>query len=485
MCSVNPTVLALGKAEYKPLDSPPHLPMSVENKPRPLPKKLDLSGIPTFVPQNTVGTEELVWSPTSGTRPRRPDEVYQQSTKGRPATPLQIGLGISLNVTPAYSMDSQYRVYGSRDFSDSPTKGHRPSDSIRMSPPSHFKSTQSPLNPSAARASNPNPRHRRHDNFGETSSPGGVDRMTEMTTLGPNANRGHTPSSSIDRTAYPVNELSRTISPSQFRGPQYPSSQARGVYGAEPFSAPPSVPGYGNLHQTGQGMYGGPPSPSHGQPGHFQARPVAAPSHPFGGQVPHVPNPENWTIQSSRPHHGAFQTTQSSRPHYSTFQNQMPDQIVQPIPQRIAQAQIPPFVNQTTPSSDTLVVPPQGSMPPLDYWNMLHQRETEICIRLENANRPMTTQERRYISLLAEARVDAAATQMMARGNLPKGKWVAELTRTLRGIWEGEPEGTGFSAVVVARKMDFEKAVKREIASVTNSSQRRRFEGAADRAYGA
>lgn len=459
--------------------------MSVEKNPRPLPKKLDLSSIPSFVPQNTVGSEELVWSPTSGTRPRRPDEVYQQSTKGRPATPLPVGLGISLDVTSAYSMDSQYQFHGSRDFSDSPTKGHRHSDSIRMSLPSHFKSTQSPLNPSAARASNPILRHRRHNNSGETSFPGSNDRMMEMTTLSPNANRGHTPSSSIDRTVYPVNEFNRTNSPSQFRGPRYPSSQARGVYGAEPFSAPPSVPGYGNLHQTGQGMYGGPPSPFHGQPGHFQARPVAAPLHPFGGQVPYAPNPQNWATQSSRPHHGAFQTAQSSHPHCAEIQNQLPDQIVQPIPQRMAQTQIPPFVTQTTPSSEALVVPPRGSMPPLDYWNMLHQRETEICIRLENANRPMTTQEHQYISLLAEARVNAAATQMPARGNLSKGKWVAELTRTLRGIWEGEPQGTGFSAVVVARKMDFEKAVKREIASMTASSQRRRFGGAVDPTYAA
>lgn len=499
MCSANPTVLAPGKAEYKPSDSPPHSPMSVGKKPRPLPKKVDLSSIPTFVPQNPVGSEEFVWSPTSGTRPRRPGEVYQQSTKGRPATPLHSGIGISLNTTSPYSTNSRHPFHGSRGFSDPPTKGHRHSDSIRMSPPPQFKSSQSPLNPSTARASNPNPRHRRHKDSQEKLFPGTIHRMMEMTTLSPNTNRGHIPSSSIDRTVYPVDESNRTNSPSQLRGPRYPSSQARGVYGAEPFSAPPSVPGYGTLHQTGQGMYGGPPSPFHGQPGHFQAGPVAAPLHPFDWQVPHVPNLQNWTTQSSRPHHGAFQTTQSSRPHYEAFQNQLPDRIIEPIPQRMAQAQIPPFISQPPPNSDPLVVPPRGSMPPLDYWNMLHQRETEIRTRLQNANRPMTSQEHRYISLLAEARVKAAATQMPARANLSNRKWVSELTRTLRGIWEGGPGETGFSPVVAARKTDFEKAVRREIASVTASqkekavrremasvmaSQKKRPEGAVDRTQG-
>lgn len=489
MCSVNPTILAPGKAEYKPSESPPHLPMSVENTPRPLPKKLDLSSIPTFVPQDTVGSEELVWSPTSGTRPRRPDEVYQQITKDRPATLSQfgpgIGLGIPLNVTPAHSVDSQYRFHGLRYASDSPTKGHRHSDSIRMSPLPQFKSTPSPLNPSAARASNPSSGLRRHNNSRETSRSGSIDRMMEMTTLSPNANRGHTPSSSIDQTVYPVTEFNRTNSSSQFRGPRYPSSQARGVYGAEPFSAPSSVPGYGDLHQTGQGIYGGHPSPFHGQPDHFQARSVPAPLHPFAGHVPNTSNPHEWTPKASHPHHGAFHSTQLSRPSYAAFQNQLPDPIIQPIPQRLAQAQIPPFVTQPTPSSDALIVPPRGSMPPLDYWNMLHQRQTEIHTRLQNANRPMTTQEQQYMSLLAEARVNAAATQLPARGNLSKGKWVAELTRTLRGIWEGGLGAVGLNPVVLARKTDFEQAVRREISSVTALSQKKKFGGAVDRPYGA
>ena len=483
MCPVNPTVLALGKAEDKPSDSPLRSSMGVEGKPKTLPKKLDLSDIPTFVPRNAMGSGELVWSPTSGTRQRRPDEIFQHSTKARPATPLQFGQGISPNATPAHSIKSQYPFHGSRGFSDSPTMGHRQSDSIRMTPPPQFKSTQSPLNPSAARPPrsnrNPNPKRARHNR--EPSYPRSIERMMEMTSLSHNPSSRYSPSSHFDTTSYPVDNFSRENSPSQFRGPRFPSSQARGVYGAEPFSAPPSVPGYGDLHQTGQGMYGGPPSPFQGQLSHFQPRPDAAPSHAFAGQVPYPPNHEIWSMQSSRPQHGAL-PSQTSNPIQGAFANQIPNQIIEPTPQRIAQAQIPPFIAQAPPTSDTLVVPPPGSMAPLDYWNMLYQRETEICTRLHNANRPMTTQEHQYISLISEARINAAATQMPARGNLSKGKWIAELNRTLRSIWKTGPGGPGFHPVVVARKMDFEKAVEREIAVV---SRERKFGGAMDRAFGA
>ena len=463
----------LGKDEDKPSDSPPPLPMSVESNPKYLPK-LDLSNIPTFVPRNAMGSEELVWSPTSGTRQRRPDETYhQQSTKASSATPRQFGQGISPNVTSAYSIKSQYLFHGSRDFSDSPTKGHRRSDSIRMSPPPQFRGTQSPLNPSATRPprsnENSNPRRRRHDNSGETSFPGSIDRMMEMTTLSHNPNRSYSPSPHADTTAYPVNDLSRTNPPSQFRGPRFPPSQARDVYSAEPFSAASSFSGYGDLHQTGQGIYRGPPSQFQGQLDHFESRPDAAPSHAFAGQVPFAPNPSIWTTQSSRPHQGALP-------------NQMPDQIIHPVPRTIAQAQLPPFIAQPPSNTDNFTVPPPGSMPPLDYCNLLHQRETEIRTRLQNANRPMTTQEHQYISLLGEARINAAATQMPARGNMSKGKWLTELGRTLRSIWKMGPRGTGFGPVIVARKVDFEQAIEREIALV---SQEKRFGGGLGRAYGA
>ncbi|CAD6588211.1 MAG: hypothetical protein ASARMPREDX12_003193 [Alectoria sarmentosa] len=504
---VNPTVLEPGKAESKPSDTTLHSLSNVDTKLEGLPKKLDLSDIPTFVPRSALGPEELVWSPTSGSRQRRPDEIYQPSPGAHPVNTPQFSQGISPNATSAYNLRTQYLFHGSRDFSDSPTKSHRRSYSLNLTPSPQFKSTISPLNPAAVFSSrsqeNSNPKRHRRNNLEETPFPDSVDRMMETATTSQDPNSQYLPSSHYDTTAYPVTDLGRTNSPTQFKGPQYPSNQARGVYGAEPFSAPPSVPGYGDLHQTGQGMYGGPPSPFQGQLGPFQSRPKVASFHsqtgqgiyggppsPFQGQlgpfqsrpnvaslhsfpdqVPHVPNLDIWATQPPKQRRGALP-------------NQMPNQIIQPIPQMMAQSQIPPSMDQAT-SSETFSVPPQGSMPALDYWNMLHQRETEIRTRLGHANRPMTGQEYKYLSSLGEARITAVATQMPARGGMSKGKWQMELGRTLRSIWKTGPGGMGFSPLVVARKMDFEKAVQREIELTSRERRYGEFKGPLNRADGA
>ena len=474
MCSVIPIVLTPGRVEHKSSDSILHPPMSVKTQPKLPPKKLDLSHIPTFVPRNAMGSEELVWSPTIGTRQRRPDEIYQQSTKARPTNPTQFGRADSPNVSSAYSLKAQYLFHGSRDLSDESTKSHLRSDSVRMTPPPQFKSTQSPLNPSAPLSSrskeNSNSRRKRRNNLQETPFPDNIDGMLEMATLRHDPNIKHSSPSRFGTTAYSVNHLSPANSPSQFKGPRHPSNQASGIYGAGPFSAPPSVPVYGIPNQPSQGMYRGPPNPFQGQLDPFQSGSDVASFHPFAGQVPYVPSPEIWANQSSLPRSGALP-------------NQAPNQIIQPIPQMIAQTQVLPSVT-LAPNSETFSVPPPGSMPPLDYWNLLYQRETEICVRLRNANRPMTGQEHQYISLLAEARINAAATQMPGRGGMSKGKWLAELGRTLRTIWKTGSGGTGFPPVVVARKMDFEKAVGREIEWASQETKHVGFGGAVDRAYG-
>ena len=472
MCPVNPTVLAPGKVEYKASDSSNYLPTSVENKPKSLPKKLDLANIPTFVPRTShdaVLSGELVWSPTSGTRPRRPDEMFHPGIEPGPATPSQYGQGLPPNTTSAYSSKSQYLFHGSRDFSDSPPTGPRQSDSIRRSPPPQFKSTQSPLNPSAVRpprsVEHANSRHRRHNHAGEVSFP--LDRMMEMTTLGHGAHSRDSSSSHLDNTAYPVTNLSGTNCASQVRGAPVAASQKRELFGAEPFSAPPSIPGYGNLHQTGQGMHGGPPSPFQSErprsfansPSPFQGRfpNFVSRPHDLTGPMPDVPTPEPWTSHPSHPHHGGSP-------------NQPPNQIIQPVPQRNPQPQIPPFMTQAPldPSNDALVVPPAGSMLPVQYWNMLHQRGIDIRTRLQQANRPMTAQEQSYIHALDETRIRAAASKLPYRGNMGKGKWLTELAREQRNVWRAGPDGLPgfFEPVVVARKQDYVKAIEREIALV-------------------
>lgn len=532
---MNPTVLVPGKSRYKPSDLSLHAvnpigfapgkgyqpsdfslyaPMSVESKPKSLPTKLDLSGIPTFVPGNAMGSEELVWSPTSGTRRRRPDEVYQQSTRAPlvpPATPMQFGQENSSNFSSEYSPKPQYPSHGKRGFSysqiHSPAKGHRPSDSMTMTTPPQFMSTQSPLNPSTARPPPSNENTRSRPRRGNNSN--SIDRMMEMTTLSHDSAGRYAPSSHGDATAYPVNDPSRMFSPSQFRGPRFPSSQARGVYGAEPFSAPPSIPGFGDLHQTGQGMYGGPPSPFHSQIGSFQSRPDASSFHPFPDQGMHGGPSSSFQDQpgplQSTPDASSFPSQQpvseiwpnhSSRPHRGALPTQSPNQFIQPTSQTITQPQYPPQISHHQHQTDTLIVPPPGSMLPLDYWNMLHRRESEILTRLDHANRPMTDQERTYISLLAEARVNAAATQIPPRGNLSRSRWLEKLRGTLTGIWRLDVGQTGFPPLIVARKSDFERAVRRELEVVeqgrggggvgrgVGGSAERRFGGVTERVFG-
>ena len=478
MCTVNPTMRAPGNVEYKASDSPSHLPTSVEDKFKSPLKKLDLANIPTFVPRNPHGTVlsgELVWSPTSGTRPRRHDEIFHQNAEPRTATPLQSGQGLPPNVTSAYSSTPQDFIYGSQEPFDSPTMLHSRSDFIRGSSPSQLNTTQL-----LQAVEN----HRRHNRLRETSFPHGLNQMMEMTTLGHVAHSRDSSSSHLDNTAYPATNLGGTDSPSQARNPRYPSSQARDLFGAEPFSAPPSIPGYGNLHQTGQGMHGGPPSPFQSQPPHSLARssiplqgqlphsisgPAAGLPHVLTGESPHVPNPEPWTYPPSHPYYGGSQ-------------NQPPHQIIQPVPQRMTQSQIPPFMTQGPPgpSNDEFVVPPPGSMPPLDYWNMLHQRGIDICTRLRHANRNMTPQEQGYIHRLGEARIDAVASNLPFRGDMVKSKWLAELNRTLKNVWKDGPDRQPdfFDPVVVARKQDFVKAIEKEIAYVESTEGRNRWHAA-------
>ena len=455
MCPVKSIVLEPLTAEHNLSDSLLRSAMSSESKPKsfPPPKTLDLSKIPIFVPRNPVESEELVWSPTSGSRKPRPDEIYQQRTNAHPTSPMQFGQGVSPNVGSAYNVRNQYLFHGSRDLSDSPTMGHHPSDSIRMTPPPEFESAQSPLNPAAARPprSYESPKSTRERGNSPIQMPfhGSVDRMTEMTPMSRDPSK-YPFSSYFDDTDNPTNHPSRTDSPSQLKGPRFPSNQARGVYGAEPFSAPPSIPGYGELHQTGQGMHGRPRSPFQEQLGPYQSGPAVPSSRPFPDQVQYARVPGNLNIDRPRPRRRALP-------------NQLPNQSVQPFSRTMPGAQFPQLAPLPPRNTDILVVPPPGSMLPLDYWNMLYQRETTIRTRLNHAHRPMTVQEQEYISLLAEARIDTAATKLPTRNNMSKGQWLGELNCTQRDIWKTGPEGAPFNAVVIARKHDFARAVQRQI----------------------
>ena len=461
--------------------------MSAKGKFKPLLKDLDLSKIPTFIPQIARGAEELVWSPTLGTRPRRYGETYEQSIGALAEIPMSFGPEVFPIHNVAYSSTNQYPLRDDRNSSDLPSNNHRHSDSIIRTAPPQFKSTLSPLNPSVTSSSRSKRSHiRRRDrrnDLEDTPFPNDADRMMEMVTMRRNSNSRNSPSSQYDTTGYPV--LSRPTSPSHFRSPQYPSNQVRGVHTAARFSAPRSVPKYGNVNQTGQGMYDGYPIPYQEQLGPFRPGPNTASFNPFA--VRRTPDPQIWTPNNSSQSNSRVLPSQIATqmiqpvPHV-TAQAQMSNQMIQPVPHITAQAQMASSMAQF--SDSELSVPPQGLMDPLDYWNMLHQRELEIRTRLRNANRPMTGQERHYIFLLGEARITAVVTQMPARDGRDMREWLRELGRTLESIWKPRPGAMALTPLVVARKQDYERAVEREIELTKRESWHRQSSSGSGAAYG-
>ena len=421
------------------------------NKPLSTPKELDLSVMPKkFVPGNAMASEELVCSPTSGTRPRLPDEMYQQGTGAQPAIPSQSGQETLPNAISASSFESQDPLHGSRGYPGPAARDYRHSDLIRRHPPQPFRSTLSQLNQSAVRPSplneNFDPGNGQPNNSGEMSVPGNIDEMMEMmemTSLSGGTHSSDSSSSHYDNTAFPGQDMSQEWPPSRYQGPQYPPSRA-----LVPYSAPPSTPSYGPLHQTGQGIYGGPSSPSHSQIGPLQHRPD-----PFAF-VGEVRDAQSWI-------------SYLERPTYEPLPDQLPNRILQLLPQGTAQAPIPSFLTQEAApppqaNDDPFFIPPPGSMHPLDYWDLLHQRETEIRIRVVHANRPMTIQENYFILFVGEARVNAVATYMPSRGNMSKDEWVQVLLDTRKNIWATVPRMES-NPIDIARKTDFEMAVSREL----------------------
>ncbi|KAL9128951.1 MAG: hypothetical protein Q9217_002467 [Psora testacea] len=127
------------------------------------------------------------------------------------------------------------------------------------------------------------------------------------------------------------------------------------------------------------------------------------------------------------------------------------------------------FQTQTTtsfqnPSDETgLTIPLPGSMDPLAYWNLLYHRESHILSRLAAAGLPLTQEQMRYVTLLQDARVGAAASQLPVRGRKGRKAWLRELEEVYQGIWILKPGQMGWSEEVVARKKDFERALVEEI----------------------
>ncbi|MCJ1450909.1 hypothetical protein MMC28_001243 [Mycoblastus sanguinarius] len=374
----------------------------------PAKSKRGRTNFPEFVPQSAMGGRQLVWSPDSGTRPRRPEEIYN-SPSARPEVPMLFSQEISTSSPSPGTIKS------------SPRKENRKQAALNLgaSPIKHTTSISGSPYFDPVRSL--------------TESVSGVNFQPKAIRL-PSESQS-TPSPKPERVESLIEETKRVREPERHpypsmlpddsesfdaNRPQYPSSRARGVEGVEPFSAPPSIPRFSGMHATDQGLYSGSVSP-------YQPRPNASTFVPMVNSSPFVPSPEIWGIQQP------------------------------PLAMHVPQSFSGPL------GGDSLVVPPPGSMLPLDYWNMLYQRETDILSRLEKANVPVADHHRQYLAAMGDARVQTASTQLPIRRKLGRTKWLRELEKTKDSIWKIQRGQVQFTPVIIARKQDFEKAVDREI----------------------
>lgn len=133
--------------------------------------------------------------------------------------------------------------------------------------------------------------------------------------------------------------------------------------------------------------------------------------------------------------------------------------------QHSAQPEAPgPLYQATVPGH--LLIPAQGLMKPIDYWDLLYGLEADLCERLRRANEPMTPLYQIYIAQLQQARMMAISTKLPHRGQMDKKMWLQALEREIQNIWTREPGQIGDNPMVMARKHDYENVVNEEIGKV-------------------
>ena len=362
--------------------------------------KAEPVGFPDFVPQSAMGDQQLVWSPTSGTRPRRPDEKYTSPAASPATMSMRFGTEIARGSPSPDKLTS------------SPPK--RSASSV----PSYPSTSPSKLGHASQAAETP------FDSNQATSLRlrGGRVPLGQSVSYGPGSAPLPARVDQLIEDAKKKPEFMATPWDPEFSAGSRRMSigHALSIGNADSTSAPASITGFGDVALTGHGSYGEPTIP-------YQPYEVEDSFLPTDDPNAFAPSPAIWS-----PHHSTFSTGDTNMPQ----------------------------VSPTLSSDETLFIPPQGSMSPLDYWNMLYQRENDIISRLKKAHKPMTDHQHQYVAALGEARVQTAATQMPARGSMSKKKWLAELDRTLNSIWKLQPGQMPWSPLVVARKQDFEKAVR-------------------------
>lgn len=442
-----------------------------------------LENIPTFVPRAQMNNaHDLVWSPTSGTRQRKPEEDYERQSP-KPAIVAEFGQEISGNVLRFV----QPHPVLSSIKANTPEKRHgRGLSTSFMVDTEAYHSPTSPLAPTASPSSRPrsNTLSRQHVHS---------SRDTDLSS--------DTKSTSKRAVSDSVGQLRETESAdahaeksfeSDMSNPRHPVSDVSGSDGVEPVSAPAEIQSFGNSHITVGGLYEGANNPPYlVQARHEQYTAAEVPSfHPQPGQVPyHEANSPSFQFQSSQaPNYGRrspsfkpphIQERHGRSKHHNPSHRGARYPFLPPIQQQpfnhnydnlhhgtaIPHQQMQQ-IPQGTPPNGSLIVPPPGSMHPVEYWDMLHQRELDIKHRLSNANIPITDIQSDYIARLGHARVSAIASKLPARGPRSAIAWLELLSKELEEVWLHHPGAMPLTPVIIARKKDYERAVQREIQLV-------------------
>jgi len=403
-----------------------------------------------------------------------------ESQKRDPAVPPKFGQEISGN-TPNYA--KQHPILSSLK-ENTPEKRHgRGLSTSVMVKAEPYHSPTLPLaparSPSARLRSNTLSNHRARNNLDVDPLP-----TSRPNSAGPTSDVGRQLSQT--GSAYENAEMSVDSDSSNLR---HPATRTPGIIDPGQFSAPPRKSDFSVSCGNDQGMYGRPeitsyePQARHGWYG-------AVGSLPFQNQVGQMPYAEAGSpLSQLQPYQASFYDLRSppfkpqrvqqhhSRPkrhHQSSRESQhafaYPQQQSPKVNQSIQNPQPTNLVHQMqqppygTPTSESLIVAPPGSMHPVDYWNMLYQRSIDIHTRFANAGIPLTDIQRDYVARLGEARIAAVASKTPLRGQLSPIDWLDVLTRELDGLHI--PGATPQTAVIVDRKRDYERAVRREIGLV-------------------
>ena len=443
--------------------------------------------IATFVPRNQLGRPaQLVWSPTSGTRERRPEELYQNSA----SHPASASITSRSNPANTPSEARPYLSFSNPQIGMPNMQGHDPDSSrnsmfVEIQP---YQSALSPVpggQPFALPGRDATFRHRILSNTTDDD----IDLFARSEPKLKIASPNQEISSMMYETRFGNKQNWKPVPSNRGKGPGYPVNQVNGIMGLDSTPASPSITEFGDLHISGQRSQEGPSSPSlPSSPGHvlrdglqnppLQPQPeqdqfgrTLSPStqqqlgeHIFDG--PLLTPPFQHQLDQISYREATTPYAQSQRRSFVPS-----PEIWGPAPTSASSTYQPPPPPPSFPYpgsifNENLTVPPPGSMSPVDYWDMLRHRQIDIQKRLAYARLPMTDELRDFIARLGETRIATIASRLPFRGNKSAKTWLQILQNEMVGIWEQRPGDQAQTPVVMDRKADYEKAVQREIQAV-------------------